>query len=301
MDGIKQVTEKFGISAALALPFDADGAVQHSHLAAHAKWCLAEGCTSVTVFGTTGEGASLGLPARDQIVGALAGAGLMPRSQIIGGITASSQHDAIVQARMILDCDCRALLLAPPFYFKSVSDDGLFSWFAKVIEKLGGQARSVLLYNIPAVTAVPLSLDLIDRLRRAFPDVIEGVKDSSGDIAYSRALLDSHGDLVILIGDERYLAEGVQLGAQGAISGLANLVPGDLHRIVENGAILDHVASMVDAILQHPVVPAVKEMIAQRTGDPIWRNVRPPLVPLPANAARQLTAAWSDIVVAEHI
>lgn len=294
------VTEKFGISAALALPCDTDGSVQFSLLADHAKWCVAGGCSSVTVFGTTGEGASLGLPARNQILGALAGAGIVPRTQIIAGIAAASLHDAIDQSRMALDFDCRSLLLAPPFYFKSVSDDGLFDWFARVFEKLGAQARSVLLYNIPSVTSVTLSVDLIGRLRKAFPDVIEGVKDSSGDIDYSRALLSAHRDLVILIGDERYLAEGVELGAQGAISGLANLIPEDLVRIVESGSPAAHVNEMVDAVLRHPVVPAVKALVAHRTRNPIWRNVRPPLVLLPQSDASDLVERLSNHLMADH-
>lgn len=295
------MTGKFGISAALTLPVNVDDSLNYAVLAAHAEWCLAEGCSTVTVFGTTGEGSSLGVPERDQILGALVGSGIELRSKVIGGITASSLDDAIMQGRMILDCDCRALLLAPPFYFKSVSDDGLFAWFADFIDKLGAQARNIFLYNIPSVTAVPLSLDLIDRLRRAFPEAIEGVKDSSGDMAYSRALIDAHGDLVILIGDERYLAECVRLGAQGAISGLANLIPGDLRRMVETGNSMQHVEHMVDAILQHPVVPAVKELVAQKTSEPIWRNVKPPLVPLSVDKAQQLTESLSDIVVGDHI
>lgn len=293
------MNEKFGISAAMTLPCDQAGTVQLSLLADHARWCIARGCSSVTAFGTTGEGASLGLPARNQILGALAGAGLAPRSQIIAGIAGSSQHDAIDQSRMALDFDCRALLLAPPFYFKSVSDDGLFDWFARVIEKLGSQARNILLYNIPSVTTVSLSVDLIHRLRVAFPDVIEGVKDSSGDIDYSRALLSAHGDLVVLIGDERYLAEGVRLGAQGAISGLANLIPEDLVHIVETGSPIEYVSDMVDEILRHSVVPAVKSLVAHRTGNPIWRNVRPPLVPLPQAEASELVAHVSGYLKVE--
>lgn len=294
------VTERFGISAALTLPYDLDGMIQFSLLVEHAEWCISRGCSSVTIFGTTGEGASLGLPARHQILGALSGAGLGPRSQIIAGIAAASQHDAIEQARMALDFDCRGLLLAPPFYFKSVSDDGLFDWFARVIDKLGTHARNVLLYNIPSVTAVSLSVDLIRRLRDAFPDVIEGVKDSSGDIDYSRALLSAHGDLVILIGDERYLAEGVGLGAQGAISGLANLIPEDLTRIVETRSPVPHVSEMVDAVLRYPVVPAVKSLLAHRTGNPIWSNVRPPLVKLPQGDASELVKCVSAHLMADR-
>jgi 4-hydroxy-tetrahydrodipicolinate synthase len=67
--------DRFGLSCALATPFDAGGAVDHARLVSHARWCLAAGCGSVTAFGTTGEGSSLGLSARERILDALKDAG----------------------------------------------------------------------------------------------------------------------------------------------------------------------------------------------------------------------------------
>ena len=162
-------------------------------------------------------------------------AGIAPQA-IIGGVMSASQDDALDQTRLIPDAACKAVLLAPPFYFKGVSDDGLFAWFSGLFNKLGDQARDVILYNIPSVTAVSLSVSLIGRLRTAFPHVVAGVKDSSGDWPYTQSLLAAHSDLVILIGDERHLAHGVRLGAQGAISGLANVIAPRLLRLVQQGA-----------------------------------------------------------------
>ena len=288
MEGTGFVNKRFGISAALATPMDEGGQVVLPTAAAHALWCLGNGCSSVTVFGTTGEGASLGLPARDRVIGALLGAGVPARTGLIGGVASASLHEAVTQAEALLDCDCRGLLVAPPFYFTPATDDGIFAWYAQLFEKLGGRARNVFLYNIPSVTGVTLSVDLVGRLRTAFPEVVEGVKDSSGDIAYSRALLAAHSDLVILVGDERFLAESLQLGAQGSISGLANLIPGTLAAMVETGRHEEAVTRLVEAVLEHPVVPAVKELIARRTGDAGWRNVRAPLLPLAPAAADSL-------------
>ena len=289
--------EKFGLSAALALPVKTDEAIDLVRLVAHARRCLDRGCSSVTVFGTTGEGASLDMSARAQALGALLGAGLAARQSIVGGAAASTVQDAAAQTRMLMDADCRAVLLAPPFYFKGASDEGLFAWFARVFETLGAKARDVLLYNIPSVTAAALSVDLVGRLRAAFPQVILGVKDSSGDFAYTERLLAAHRDLVILIGDERDLAAGIRSGAQGAISGLANVFPSELAAMIRNGRDDQRISSLVEEVLRHPVVPAVKALIAHQTNDPDWLRVRSPLVALPAATARRLGSA-SDAIFA---
>ncbi len=281
---------RFGLSCAISTPFAADGSIDLPRFVAHANWVLSEGCGSVTAFGTTGEGSSIGLEERAQLFGALKAAGLDFRRQVVGGIMASSVEEAAAQARQILDVDGKALLLAPPFYFKGVSDDGLFEWFRELFAKLGASARDVLLYNLPSVTAVPLSLDLIGRLRKAFPKVILGVKDSSGDWPYTQALLTEHNDLVILVGDERHLAAAVKLGAEGAICGVSNLEPKRLLPLAMEGKPDDGITAMVNALVKLPVIPGVKSLIADRLNDPIWRNTRAPLVALTAAQSEQLRA-----------
>ncbi len=287
--------EKFGLSAALALPVLADESVDLHRFVAHARRCLDGGCSSVTIFGTTGEGASLDVSARERMLGALAGADIPARRCVIGGVAASTVQDAAAQFRMLMEAGCRAVLLAPPFYFKGVTDDGLFAWFARVFRMLGDQARDVLLYNIPSVTAVPLSVELVGRLRATFPMVILGVKDSGGDFAYTERLLAAHRDLVILIGDERGLAAGIRLGGQGAISGLANVCPQDLAALIRDAHDDARITDLVEAVLRYPVVPAVKALVAHRTGDAAWLHVRPPLAPLDPSAAANLGAAYDAI------
>jgi 4-hydroxy-tetrahydrodipicolinate synthase len=195
---------------------------------------------------------------------------------------------------MALDFGCRGLLLTPPYYFKGVSDEGLFLWFASVLEKLGAGARGVVLYNIPSVTQVTLSIELIRRLKEAFPGIVTGVKDSSGDWEYTQRLLSSHGDLAILIGDERYLAQGVRRGGQGAISGLANICPKALLPLAVNGQGDERIDRLVDEVLKYPVVPAVKALVAHRTRDAAWLNVRSPLVPLSAHDVEHLGSVYAD-------
>jgi 4-hydroxy-tetrahydrodipicolinate synthase len=290
----------FGLSVALATPFRPDGKIDHPRIAAHARWCLENGCRSITAFGTTGEGASIGPAGREQVLGAMAAAGINGRF-VVGGISASSVPHAVAQARSALDFGCNAVLLPPPFYFKGVCDDGLFAWFAAVFEGLGGAARDVLLYNIPSVTQVGISVELIGRLRRAFPEIVLGVKDSSGDEPYARQLLANHGDLTILIGDERFLAEAVRGGGRGAISGLANVCPEALRPLAEMGEDNPRIIRLVEALLDYQVIPAVKALIAHRTGDHAWLAVRPPLVPLGKADLSAIADAYNRIMVGTGI
>jgi 4-hydroxy-tetrahydrodipicolinate synthase len=284
----------FGLSCALATPFLPDGGIDDVRLVQHARNCLSEGCSSVTIFGTTGEGSSLGLTERIKVVAALGKAGVASQA-IIGGVMSSAQDDALDQTRLLMDADCKAVLLAPPFYFKGVSDDGLFAWFSGLFDKLGDRAPDVILYNIPSVTAVELSVSLIGRLRAAFPGVVTGVKDSSGNWPYTQALLAAHSDLIILIGDERHLAHGVRLGAQGAIAGLANVIAPRLLRLVQTGNDDSAVVQFVNDVVRYPVIPAVKALIAAKTGDDNWRRMRSPLVDLPQADAVTLAGIYSSI------
>lgn len=281
---------RFGLSCALATPFEADGGVSLARLIAHARRCLDGGCDSVTVFGTTGEGASLGLTARERVLGALDAAGIALAHEVVGGVAASSVEEAAIQYRALVKGGCRAVLLAPAFYFKGVTDAGVFAWFAALFERLGADARDAILYNIPSVTGVALSVELVGQLREAFPEIVVGVKDSSGDWPFTQRLLEAHRDLAILVGDERTLGAARRLGADGSICGFANIEPGAMRAILDDARDDPRVRDAVDAILALPVMPAVKALVAHRTGDPGWAAVAPPLMPLDPAAARRLTA-----------
>jgi 4-hydroxy-tetrahydrodipicolinate synthase len=286
-------SNQFGLSCALALPLAGSFAIDFARLVAQAERCLASGCSSVTVFGTTGEGASISLSEREQILAALSQTGIR-MDQVVGGVTASSLGDAIAQARLVIDQGCRAALVAPPFYFKDVTEDGLYNWFSRLCEELEEQI-DVILYHIPSATATPLSVSLISRLRESFPNTIKGVKDSGTDWSYTEALLKSHNDLAILIGNERHLAAGVRLGADGAISGLANLLPEILLRIIETGREDNRITSLVTEIVRFPIIPAIKFLLAHRDNHPAWATPRPPLVRLSKAEATSLLPAYDRV------
>lgn len=288
------MTGKFGLSAALTTPFAPDGSIDTAGLVAQAKRSLAAGCNSVTLFGTTGEGSSIGARERTDVLAAVLSAGIDP-GNIVAGVLVDSAQDAADQAREALDIGVRNILLAPPSYFKNVSDDGLFEWFSAVFRQLGSSARDILVYNIPSVTMVALSVELIGRLRHAFPGVVTGVKDSSGDWPYTQRLLAEHRDLIILIGDERHLAQGVRLGGQGAISGVANFLPKEVRAMAVDGVDDKRIEDLVAELLKYPVIPAVKVLVSHVTGEPIWHSVRPPLVSISAESRTKLAAAFEQL------
>lgn len=286
---------RFGLSCAITTPMREGGSVDLPRLTHHARHVLAAGCDSVTLFGTTGEGAALGLPARTAMMGALIGAGIDPAKQIYAGIAAASLHEAVEQAQLALDAGAKGLLVAPPFYFKGVSDDGLYVWFSQFFEKLGPSARNVVLYHIPSVTAVDISVGLVQRLKTAFPGLVIGVKDSSGSYANTEALLKAHGELAILVGDERQLAKAVRNGAEGSICGVANLVPELLRPMVYEGKDSPVVNALVDEICSYPVLAAVKALTGHIHGDPGYGAMRPPLEALDEATRKRLFAAFDSI------
>lgn len=267
---------RFGLSAALATPFDGSGEIDLGRFVRQAKTCLAGGCRSVTLFGTTGEGASVSRGEQQRALGEVLAAGIDP-DQLVLGVLVNTMTEAVERVALAYDCGLRNVLLAPPSYFKNLGEDGCFAWFAAVFALAGEKAKNVILYHIPSVTMVELSPTLIGRLKSAFPKVVTGVKDSGGAWSYSEQLLRVHSDLMILIGNERDLARAVRMGAHGAISGMANFMPGIVRRLAEEGLEDDSVGRVMDGFSSLPVTAAVKTLTAAHTGDRSWQDVRPPL------------------------
>lgn len=286
------ITSRFGLSCAISTPFTATGDVDVPRLVDHAKDRLARGCDSITLFGTTGEGASVGIGARAKVYEAFVKAGIAPRTQLLTTVVASSVEEAAAQAAMGLDLGVRGFLLTPPFYFRGVSDDAIFAWFGQLFDRLKGEARDMFVYHLPSVTGMPLSVDLIGRLKTAFPGIVVGVKDSSATWSNTEALLKHHADLMILVGDERDLAKSVRMGGSGSICGVANVAPEILVGAAKHGIEDARIRPVVEAIVAHPILPGIKALVANQRKDPAWVRMRPPMVDLDAATAKKLVAAF---------
>jgi 4-hydroxy-tetrahydrodipicolinate synthase len=275
----------------MVTPFDKDGNVDLMKTAQHAKTMLTNGCDSVTLFGTTGEGFGISLLDRramlTEVVKALPGT-----ARIHAGVISSGIDDAATLARTAYEDGACGLLLAPPFFMKGICDDGLFNWFSAVFDKIGAPLNNVILYHIPGQTAVPISVSLVSRIRAAYPGIVTGIKDSSGDWSSTEAYLAAHGDIAILVGDERQLPRAMAHGAQGSICGTANFMPGLLRDIIHGGSDGAAVTKIVEMVVSGPVIPAVKVLTAHVNRDSSFVAPRPPLVPLPNADALSLVNAF---------
>lgn len=286
--------KQFGIFAAMTTPFGKDGSIELGKLVAHARACIASGCAGISTFGTTGEGASLGVAERRPVLDALRSSGIDGR-QIVPGVAVSAVDDAVALVREAAEFDCRALLVTPPTFYKNVAPGEVTEWFAAVLQKTPANGPGLILYNIPQMTGVKVTGETVAALSARYPGRILGVKDSSGDWANALEMLKSFPDLDILIGDERVLDRGVKLGAAGAISGVANFRADLLNDVMAGRPASPALAPLVEAIVQHPATAAVKALVGHLSGDIGWRRVRPPLKALTEAEAERLGRRYDEL------
>jgi 4-hydroxy-tetrahydrodipicolinate synthase len=283
-----------GVLVPLLTPFDDDMTIATDLYVAHAGRLLEQGCAGLVPFGTTGEALSVGIDERIAAIRALVDAGIDP-SLMIPGTGLSNVADTARLSRACLDMGCAGVMTLPPFYYKGVSEEGLYRYFSQLVEAIGDDAR-IFLYHIPPVAIVGIPVTLAARLHKEFPRQIVGIKDSSGDWDNTRALLGIDG-LVVYPGSELPLVEALELGAPGCISATANLngaaianliaayFDGDNERMLE----LQQGVKEFRLLLQgYAPIPAQKRLLALATRDARWANVRPPFLTMPDAEGRAL-------------
>jgi 4-hydroxy-tetrahydrodipicolinate synthase len=234
------------------------------------------------VFGTTSEANSMSPQERMALLDHLIASGI-PAAKLMPGTGACSISEAAALSRHAVGHGCGGVLMLPPFYYKGMSDDGLYAFFANVIDRVGSAALKVYLYHIPPQTVLGLSLDLVGRLIKDFPNTVVGLKDSSGDWSNTAALLERYPGFAIFPGSEVFLLDGLRKGGAGCITATGNVnVPG-IRKVYENWKTLRADALQAEITLArktiqaYPMVPALKRIVAHFHGDPEWANVRPPM------------------------
>jgi 4-hydroxy-tetrahydrodipicolinate synthase len=283
-----------GVIAPVLTPFGDDGAPDPDRFIDHAHWLIEEGCTALAPFGTTSEANSLGLDERLELLEALIDGGIDP-AMLMPGTGACSVPDAVILTEHAVDAGCKGCLMLPPFYYKNPSEEGLYRFFSDVIEDVGEDDLRIYLYHIPPVAQVGFPLPLIGRLKKAFPGVIAGMKDSSGDWSNMKAVLETHPDLEFFPGSELHLLDGLRNGAAGVISATANVTPGPMRALFDSwekdaaGAEAQQasISALRNAVQAYPVVPLLKALVAHYRGDEQWAEVRPPFEVLDAAIARK--------------
>ncbi|MDG2262648.1 MAG: dihydrodipicolinate synthase family protein [Actinomycetota bacterium] len=291
-----------GLIAPPLTPFNDDGSVATDLFIDHAHSLLDQGCAALAPFGTTGEALSVGMDERVAGLDALVGAGVDPHD-LIPGTGLTNLPDTLRLTRHAIDSGCRAVMTLPPFYIKRPSDDGLVTYFDRLITAAGADDISIVLYHIPQVSGVGFSVDLVARLRREFPDQIVGIKDSSGDWPNTLRLFDISG-LTVFPGSELPLVEALELGASGCISATANINAVAISSVINTyrhrgpAAATEVHGAVREARLfvqQYEVVSAQKAYLSARLSESRWANVRPPLVPMPDTIAEEFEVGFSAI------
>lgn len=278
---------QFGILTALLTPFAADGSIDGDRLAGHAASMVERGVSGVTLFGTTGEGASIAANERQAGISALLECGLSP-DRIVLGVYGSAAADAAAQIDEGIQAGITRFLVPPPCYFSDAGDEGVFLWFAELMA-LSSRKAGIILYNIPQVTGVGVSPSLASRIKGSHPERVVAIKDSSGDWPNAVRLLEGKV-LPVLIGDERLLHKAVPLGCVGSITGVANLYPERLCNVLSSSTEDPMLTRTVDRIVGLPVIPTLKVLLADALEAPAWENLRPPLIGLTAEQKSEILA-----------
>src|SRR5947208_711388 len=291
-----------GVLAPVAMPFKADLSPDSERFVAHCRWLLSQNC-GLAPFGTTSEANSMSAEERMTLLDALVGAGIDPLRMMPGTGCCSIVETVELTAHAIKH-GCAGMLMLPPFYYKGVSEEGLYRHFSEVVQRVGDARLRIYLYHIPPVAVVGITPGLVERLLKAYPNAIAGMKDSSGDWNNTKLFLDgfAKSGFDVFVGSEGFLLANMRNGGVGTISATANVNPAAIHRLYTEwkNADADEQQQKLNVTRdafgkKYLMIGALKQGIAIYANDPAWAKVRPPLVELTADQAKTLSAELKAI------
>ena len=290
-----------GVLSPVITPFTESFAPDAERLTDHCRWLL-DSNVGLAVFGTNSEANSLSLGERRALLDHLVTAGI-PAHKLMPGTGSCALTDAIELSGAAVKHGCAGVLMLPPFYYKGVSDEGLYRFYSEVIQAIGDSKLRIYLYHIPQVSNVPISFNLIERLLKDYPGSIAGIKDSSGQWDNTRGMLENFqpDGFDVFSGSETFLLATLKAGGAGCISATANVNPAAIAELSEHfeaanaparQAQLDAVRSQFDGYV---MIAAMKGVIAHHKSDPAWSRVRPPLTEVTASEQADLVSALSEV------
>jgi 4-hydroxy-tetrahydrodipicolinate synthase len=291
-----------GVLAPVITPFGADFSPDKKRFIAHCRWLLSQNC-GLAVFGTTSEANSLAAEERSALLDELVVSGV-DTSRMIVGTGCCSIAETVKLTAQAVKHGCAGVLMLPPFYYKGVSEEGLYRYFSEVVQRVGDPRLRIYLYHIPPVAMVGITAGLVERLLKSYPNAIAGMKDSSGDWNNTRIFLDAFAQagFDVFVGSESFLLANMRNGGAGTISATANVNPAAIHKLYAGwkNADSDDQQATLNVIRdafgkKYPMISALKQGIAIYANDPAWAKVRPPLVELTAEQAKTLTAELKTI------
>lgn len=287
-----------GLLAPVVTPFDRDLNPDTARFIAHCKWLISQG-SGLAAFGTNSEANSLSFNERTALLDALLSAGVDPQ-RMMPGTGCCALTDSVRLTEHAVKAGCAGVLMLPPFYYKGVSDEGLYRNYSEIIERVGDNRLRIYLYHIPPVAVVGITPKLVERLLKKYPTAIAGMKDSSGDWNNTKVFLDNFAKsgFDMFVGSESFLLANMKNGGAGCISATANVNPGPIDKLYREWKNADAEAQQkaLDVVRgtfgnsKYVMISALKAGVAQYSGDDQWATVRPPLVELNKEQRASLAA-----------
>jgi 4-hydroxy-tetrahydrodipicolinate synthase len=309
-----------GVLAPVVTPFKADLSPDRKRFTAHCRWLLSQNC-GLAVFGTNSEANSMSAKERMTLLDALVAAGF-DRSRMMAGTGCCSITETVELTAHAVKHGCAGVLMLPPFYYKNAGEEGLYRHFSEVVQRVGDTRLNIYLYHIPPVAIVGITPKLVERLLKAYPNSIAGMKDSSGNWNNTKTFLDAFavraGRAVltagaartfdVFVGSESFLLANMRNGGVGTISATANVNPAAIHKLyrewntTDDADNADQQQSKLDVVREvfssrefPSMIAALKQAIAIYRNDPEWTRLRPPLVELTTEQAELLAAKLKAI------
>jgi 4-hydroxy-tetrahydrodipicolinate synthase len=285
-----------GVLSPALTPFKPDLEPDRPAFVEFCNWLLKEGASGLAVFGTTSEANSLSQSERISLLEHLVEKGI-PAAKLMPGTGAANLPDAVELTRHALSLGAGGVLVLPPFYYKNMPEDGIYAYYAAIIDRVARPEMKLYLYHIPQMSGVAITPTLIARLRKAYGNVIAGLKDSSGVWDNVAMLLKEFPDLAIFPASEKFLLPALKLGAAGCISATANFQVANIRKLIDTPdgeariALDAEVGKIRSVFEQYPLVPALKAAMAAHLGRPSFEIVRPPFAQLPDDKRRALLNA----------
>lgn len=271
-----------GVIAASITPITEDLRIDIPRLNAHIDWLLAEGCSFISTFGTTGEGASFSTTQKVEALQGLKRAGA-DMSRQLPAVMTPTLDDAVASVVAYGQLGCRSALVLPPYYY-GANEDGVAAFFDALLERTAAHTMiDLVLYNIPQLSRIRFTKALIARLIGSHGRRIAGIKDSTGELDNGLMLVESFPHLAVFTGDDRVLPALVKSGGAGIIGGMPNLFARALRALYEHPddvELLEKQARRISAVDTHGSLVALKAAVAYYNGDDKLALTMPPLIAL---------------------
>lgn len=283
------------VYSAVLTPFKKDLTIDTKLFISHCEFLLKNNI-SLAPLGTTGEANSVSISEKVDLIKTIANSDL-PKEKIIIGTGNTSFVDAALLTKTAVENKIYSVLLLPPFYYKNVSDEGVYQYYKEIINAVKSTNLRIFLYNIPQVSGVTISIDLVNRLKKEFSDTITGIKDSSGNFENTKKYKEIK-NFIVYPGSEKFLYDGLYIGCSGCISATTN-VNIEAAKLIncfdksEGESINKKIKAVRDVFEKYPVIPALKATKIKE--DSNWSNIRPPLVALSDQQRSNLAKDLKDI------